>query len=151
MAYKVSRGARNERDGSHPAVLYNSTQHAREWIATEVERRLFKYFLDHKGDTDIKKLLGDREVWFVPVVNPDGYDYTFANKGSRLWRKNLRDVNGGGFSQDADGVDTNRNWPTNWNFDLEGASDDPSNETFHGASAGSEPEVQAMRGLEKRI
>ena len=87
----------------------------------------------------------------MPVVNPDGYDYTFVNKGSRLWRKNLRDVNGGGFSQDADGVDTNRNWPTNWNYDLEGASDDPSNETYHGASPGSEPEVQAMRGLEKRI
>ena len=44
----------------------------------------------------IKQLLQTRELWFVPVVNPDGYDYTFVDKGTRLWRKNLRDVNGGG-------------------------------------------------------
>ena len=37
------KDARGERDGGRPAVLYDSTQHAREWIATEVERRLFKY------------------------------------------------------------------------------------------------------------
>ena len=151
MAYKVTRNARSERDGSRPATLYNSTQHAREWIATEVERRLFTYFLDHKGDADISTLLRDRELWFVPVVNPDGYDYTFVDKGTRLWRKNLRDVNGGGFSQDIDGVDPNRNWPTNWNYDLEGASDNSSTETYHGSGPASEPEVQAMRGLERRI
>jgi Zinc carboxypeptidase/Immune inhibitor A peptidase M6 len=151
MAYKVSQNARHERDGSDPAVLYNSTQHAREWIATEVERRLFTYVVAHKGDKDIKKLLGSREVWFVPVVNVDGYDYTFVNKGSRLWRKNLRDVNGGGFSQDIDGVDPNRNWPTKWNYDQEGASADSANETYHGSGPASEPEVQAMRGLEKRL
>jgi Zinc carboxypeptidase/Immune inhibitor A peptidase M6 len=151
MAYKVTNDARHERDGSRAATLYNSTQHAREWIATEVERRLFKYVLDHKGDSDIKQLLRDRELWFVPVVNVDGYDYTFVEKGSRLWRKNLRDVNGGGFSQDIDGVDPNRNWPTNWNYDLEGASADSSTETYHGSGPASEPEVQAMRNLERRI
>ncbi len=86
---------------------------------------------------------GKNELWFVPVVNPDGYDYTFVDKGTRLWRKNLRDLDGGGFSQDTDGVDTNRNWPTNWNFDLEGSSDDPTNETYHGTGPASEPEVQA--------
>ena len=48
-------------------------------------------------------------------------------------------------------MDTNRNWPTNWNFDLEGASADPANETYHGTGPASEPEVQAMRGLERRI
>ena len=154
MAYKVTKDARRERDGKRPAVLFNSTQHAREWIATEVERRLFTYMVankNQKGGAEIKKLLSKNELWFVPVVNVDGYDYTFVDKGTRLWRKNLRDVDGGGFSQDTDGVDTNRNWPTNWNFDLEGASADPSNETFHGAGPASEPEVQAMRGLENRI
>jgi hypothetical protein len=154
MAYKVTKDARSERDGDKPAVLYNSTQHAREWIATEVERRLFTYMVNNKnqkGGAEIKKLLAQNELWFVPVVNVDGYDYTFVNKGTRLWRKNLRDVDGGGFSQDSDGVDPNRNWPTNWNFDLEGSSGDPANETYHGAGPGSEPEVQAMRGLERRI
>jgi hypothetical protein len=154
MAYKVTDDARDERDGDRPAVLYDSTQHAREWIATEVERRLFQYMLANKkqkGGADIKQLLKKTELWFIPVVNVDGYDYTFVDKSTRLWRKNLRDLNGGGFSQDADGVDTNRNFPTKWNYDQEGASSDPSNETFHGTGPGSEPEVQAVRSLEKRV
>ena len=106
MAYKVTQGAKEIPDGSRPAVLYNAVQHAREWIAAETERRLFQYILDHskdKGDEAIKRLLQTRELWFVPIVNPDGYDYTFVDKGTRLWRKNLRDVNGGGFTQDVDG------------------------------------------------
>ena len=154
MAYKVTKDARSERDGDRPAVLYDATQHAREWISTEVERRLFTYMVSNKnqkGGADIKQLLKKNELWFIPVVNVDGYDYTFVNKGTRLWRKNLRDVNGGGFSQDADGVDTNRNFPGHWNYDLEGASADPANETFHGSGPASEPEVKAVRSLESRI
>ena len=65
-----------------------------------------------KGGASIKQLLKKNELWFIPVVNVDGYDYTFVDKGSRLWRKNLRDNDGGGFSQATDGVDTNRNFPT---------------------------------------
>jgi hypothetical protein len=154
MAYKVTADARDERDGDRPAVLYDATQHAREWISTEIERRLFTYMVNNKkqkGGADIKQLLKKNELWFIPVVNVDGYDYTFVDKGSRLWRKNLRDVDGGGFSQDHDGVDTNRNFPTKWNYDQEGASADPANETYHGSGPASEPEVQAVRGLERRI
>jgi hypothetical protein len=151
MAYKVTDDARRERDGRRPAVLYDSTQHAREWIATEVERRLFSYFLTNRNNREIKRILNTRELWFVPVVNVDGYDYTFGSPATRLWRKNLRDNDGDGAIGDGDGVDTNRNFPYKWNWDLEGAADDPADETFHGASAGSEPEVKAMRSLESRI
>src|SRR3954447_25542985 len=151
LAYKVTKDARKLRDGRRPAALYDSTQHAREWIATETERRLFQWFLTNSSQRDVARLLKTRELWFVPVVNPDGYDYTFQNAETRLWRKNLRDNNGDGVIADGDGVDTNRNSPYKWNWDLEGASDDPFDETFHGPSAGSEPEVRAMRGLESRI
>jgi hypothetical protein len=151
VAYKVTKSANTVADGSRPAVLYDSTQHAREWIATEVERRLFNYFVTHRNDAQIKNILATRELWFVPVVNPDGYDYTFTSAQTRLWRKNLRDNNGDGQIAVGDGVDPNRNFPDKWNWDLEGASDDPSDETYHGPSAGSEPEVQAIRGLEARI
>jgi hypothetical protein len=151
LAYKVTKDARKLRDGRRPAALYDSTQHAREWIATETERRLFQWFLANSSQRDVARLLKTRELWFVPVANPDGYDYTFQNAETRLWRKNLRDNNGDGVIADGDGVDTNRNFPYKWNWDLEGASDDPFDETFHGPSAGSEPEVRAMRGLESRI
>ena len=127
-------------------MLYDSTQHAREWIATEVERRLFNYVAQRTRATRRSaRSCTARELWFVPVANPDGYDYTFVSPATRLWRKNLRDNDGNGTIAPGDGVDTNRNFPVKWNYDLEGASDDPADETFHGASGGSEPEVQAMR------
>jgi hypothetical protein len=151
-AYKITEGARYARDGAKPVTLFESTQHAREWISAEVNRRLFAWFIDHRRDRDIKRLLRGNEVWFIPMMNPDGYDYTFTAKGTRLWRKNLRDVNGDGVIDPAhDGVDPNRNWPEKWNFDLEGASDDPSTETYHGSGPASEPEVQASRNLHRRL
>jgi hypothetical protein len=148
VAYRVT----NER--SHKAkntVLYDAVQHAREWIAAETERRLFAYVLEHKRDKDFRRLLRNTELWFVPIVNPDGYDYTFQSKATRLWRKNLHDNDGDGAITNVDGVDTNRNWPTRWNYDLEGSSADLSNETYHGAGPASEPEVAALRGLERRL
>src|SRR5207244_877521 len=36
IAVKLTQGAREVPDASRPAVLYSSTQHAREWISTEV-------------------------------------------------------------------------------------------------------------------
>jgi hypothetical protein len=154
VAYKVTKNARNEKDGSRPAVIYNATQHAREWISAEVERRLFEYVVENKdqtGGNEIKKLLARNELWFVPITNPDGYDYTFTAPATRFWRKNLHDNNGDGAITNVDGVDPNRNWPTKWNYDLEGASAIPSSETFHGTGPASEPEVRALRGLIKRI
>ena len=42
IALKLTQGARGIADGTRPAVLYSSTQHAREWISTEVNRRLLE-------------------------------------------------------------------------------------------------------------
>ena len=96
LAVKLTGGARTHKDGARPATLYSSTQHAREWIATEVNRRLMNWYVDHwnAGDPAVKKLLRTTELWFVLVANPDGYQYTFD--AERLWRKNLRDNNGDG-------------------------------------------------------
>ena len=46
LALKVTQGARGQRDGSRPAVLFSATQHAREWIATEIDRRLMYHYVD---------------------------------------------------------------------------------------------------------
>ena len=94
--------------------------------------------------------MNTRELWFMPVSNPDGYDFTFT-PGNRLWRKNLRDNNGDGQITIGDGVDPNRNFATQWNYDKEGSSDDPASDTYRGPSPGSEPETKAMDGLQRRI
>jgi hypothetical protein len=151
QAVKVTRGARSEGDGRRPAVLYAGAQHAREWITPEMNRRLMHYVIDGYGtDPRLTRLLNTTELWFLPVANPDGYDFTFT-EGNRLWRKNLRDVNGDGRITAGDGVDPNRNYPEKWGYDNEGSSNDPSNETYRGTGPASEPETQALDRLFKRI
>ena len=151
LALKVTQSANDVADGTRPAVLYSATQHAREWISTEVDRRLLHYYIDkwRANDKSIKRLLKDTELWFVVVANPDGYQYTFDN--TRLWRKNLRDNNGDGQITGVDGVDPNRNFNEHFNYDGEGSSSMTSSDTYRGPFAASEPETKAMQGLLDRV
>jgi len=153
IALKLTQGARGVADGSRPAVLYSATQHAREWIAGEVDRRLLDYYIARwrANDKQIKNLLKTTELWFVPVANPDGYQYTFQSPGTRLWRKTLRDNNGNGTTEVGDGVDPNRNWPAHFDYDREGSSSVFSSDTYRGPFAQSEPETRALKGLLDRI
>ncbi|MEU1512614.1 M14 family zinc carboxypeptidase [Streptomyces sp. NPDC005811] len=152
LALKLTKDAKKAKDGSKPSVLYMSNQHAREWITPEMTRRLMHYYLDnYKTDRRIRKIVDSTELWFVLSANPDGYDYTFQNTDNRLWRKNLRDVNGDGVISTGDGVDLNRNFPYKWGYDDEGSSPNPTSQTYRGASAGSEPETKALDAFEKRI
>ncbi|EST22564.1 M14 family metallopeptidase [Streptomyces roseochromogenus] len=152
LALKLTKNARKSDDGSKPSVLYLSNQHAREWITPEMTRRLMHYYLDHyRNDSRIRKVVDSTELWFVISANPDGYDYTFKNSGTRLWRKNLRDVNGDGVIGTGDGVDLNRNFPYKWGYDDEGSSPNPTSETYRGASPASEPETRALDAFEKRV
>ena len=147
LAVRVTADADNVADGSRPAVLYAATQHAREWITPEMTRRLMHYVLDNYGtDAEITDLVDTTELWFLPVANPDGYDFTFT-EGNRLWRKNLRDNNGDGDITVGDGVDLNRNFAVKWGYDNEGSSPDPSSDTYRGPGPNSEPETQALDGL----
>jgi hypothetical protein len=151
IAVKLTQGAKGTPDGQRPAVLYSSTQHAREWISTEVNRRLMNHYIDRwrANDREVRKLFQSTELWFILVSNPDGYQYTFEHE--RLWRKNLRDNNGDRMTQVGDGVDPNRNFPNHWGYDEEGSSSIQSSDTYRGPAAGSEPETQAMVGLLDRI
>ena len=166
-AMKVTKNATRRRDGSRPAVLYSAVQHAREWLAGETARRTLRLFLDNYGrrgvaiGTDdepvegvsareLTRLVDTRELWFVLIANPDGYDYTFTPE-NRLWRKNLRDNNGDGQVTAVDGVDLNRNFPTRWNYDDEGSNTELSSETYRGTEAASEPETQALLSLTDRV
>ncbi|MFI6566586.1 M14 family zinc carboxypeptidase [Streptomyces sp. NPDC050534] len=152
LALKLTKDAKKAKDGSRPSVLYMSNQHAREWITPEMTRRLMHYYLDHyKTDKRVRKIVDSTELWFVISANPDGYDYTFKSDDTRLWRKNLRDVNGDGVISTGDGVDLNRNFAYKWGYDDEGSSPNPTSETYRGASPGSEPETKALDAFEKRI
>ncbi|MFI8765956.1 M14 family zinc carboxypeptidase [Streptomyces sp. R-07] len=152
LALKLTKGAPRAKDGSKPATLYMSNQHAREWITPEMTRRLMHYYLDHYGkDERITRIVDSTELWFVLSANPDGYDYTHADPDHRQWRKNLRDNDGDGKIGPADGVDLNRNFAYKWGYDNEGSSPDPTDETFRGKGPMSEPETRALDAFQKRI
>ncbi len=163
---KVTANARHTPDNTRPAVLYSSNNHAREWIAAEVERRLMRWIIEHKNDAKIAELLSRTELWFMPIQNPDGYDHTFTcgsgptnrlcgagePESNRFWRKTLRDNNADGiFGNAGDGVDPNRNYPAKRGIDEEGATNDPNGQTYRGPYALSEPENLAFDRLLRRI
>lgn len=152
LALKLSKGAAKSADGSKPATLYMSNQHAREWITPEMTRRLMHYYLANYGkDPRVTKIVNSSELWFVLSANPDGYDYSFTGTQQRQWRKNLRDNNGDGAVNTGDGVDLNRNFTYKWGYDNEGSSPDPFDETFRGTGPASEPETKAIDRFQKRI
>ncbi|MFC9706018.1 M14 family zinc carboxypeptidase [Streptomyces sp. NPDC056943] len=152
LALKVSKGAARVKDGSKPATLYLSNQHAREWITPEMTRRLLHHYLDGYGkDERITRIVDSTELWFVLSANPDGYDFTHADPENRQWRKNLRDNDGDGRIASGDGVDLNRNFAYKWGYDNEGSSPDPADETFRGTGPMSEPETKALDAFQKRI
>ena len=126
-------------DENEPGALFMGGQHAREWIGIEVPLYIAKYLTgNYDIDENIKWLVDNSDIWIVPLVNPDGYEFSRTN--SRSWRKNRRDNGDGSF-----GVDLNRNWGYMWGGT--GSSGDPSNSGYRGPSAFSEPETQAMRDL----
>ncbi|WP_167000590.1 M14 family metallopeptidase [Mumia sp. ZJ430] len=151
LAVKVGKNASKTKDGSKPAVLYGAAQHAREWITPEMVQRLMHHMLDQYGkDRRITKILDTTELWFLPVQNPDGYDFTFT-EGNREWRKTVRDNNGDGQVTVGDGVDMNRNFPFKWGYDNEGSSPQPFSDTYRGPEPASEPETQATVGLVDKV
>ncbi len=118
---------------ARPNVLFMGTHHAREWVSTEVAMRLIRWLADSLPPA----LLTSRDIWVIPVENPDGYQYTFT--ASRLWRKNRRLNTDGTF-----GVDPNRNYPAFWGVDDVGSSPVPSTEIYRGPGPASEPETRAI-------
>ena len=122
-----------------PAVLFNGTQHAREWIAAMVPVFIAETLaVDYASDPVVGDLLDAVDVYVVPVVNPDGYEYSHTT--DRFWRKN-RSNNAGSSCR---GVDLNRNWDKDWNGS-ESTSNSPCSSVFVGSEAFSEPETSALR------
>ncbi len=134
----------------------------------------------NKNDPKIRELIQTRELWFLPIQNPDGYDYTFTcgvgistrsgeepRQGLRLPQApdtQTRRSTASGARRCAtttptastatagqDGVDPNRNYPAKRGIDEEGASNSIGSETYRGPYALSEPENLAVDRLQRRV
>ncbi|MFM7681767.1 MAG: M14 family zinc carboxypeptidase, partial [Bacteroidota bacterium] len=133
----------NTNEAGEPKVLYTAIHHAREPMSLMETIFYMWYLLENYGTNDeVTYLVNNTQMYFVPCINPDGYVYneTTNPNGGGMWRKNRRNNGNGTY-----GVDLNRNYSYGWG--TTGTSSTPSNDTYCGPSAFSEPETQAMRWL----
>lgn len=138
---KVSANA--DVDENEPEILMHSLIHAREPASMMSTMRMVEFLLTNYGtDPVVTDLLDNREIWYVPVFNPDGYEYnrTIRPGGGGLWRKNRRFISGSTY-----GIDLNRNFGFQWGYDSRGSSGSPSSNTYRGTGAFSEPETANAR------
>ncbi len=142
---KLSDNVMQEEIGE-PKVLYTALHHARE--PNGLSQMIFYvwYLLENYGsDPTVTKIVNQTQLYFVPCVNPDGYQQNQVTNpaGGGLWRKNMwKDEEG-----KLKGVDLNRNYGHYWGYDDVGSSNNPNSQTFRGKSGFSEPETRSLRNL----
>jgi len=114
-----------------PEILFVGLHHAREWISYEVPLSIAEFIVNNKdSNTFLHNILNNAALWFVPMLNPDGYLYSWEE--NRMWRYNRR-IN----PDSTIGVDLNRNYDSSWiKVDY-----------VHGEKPFSEPETTAIKNL----
>jgi len=121
---------------SKPIVFVLCGSHAREWLGIAAcQYVLRRMMFDQAYDKDISDVLNDYDVVMVPLLNPDGYEFT---KKSRMWRKSRSQTS----DERCRGVDINRNFNYRWGGG--GSSPDPCEEIYCGPKPFSESESLAL-------
>jgi carboxypeptidase T len=127
-----------------PEVLYTALTHAREPAGMMSVIYYMWWLLGEYGtDPTATYLVNNRQIWFIPVVNVDGYAYNESTNpsGGGFWRKNRRNNGNGTY-----GIDLNRNYGPDymWNAPNGGSSTTPGSDTYRGPTPFSEPETQTI-------
>jgi carboxypeptidase T len=132
-----------------PQVFYFAMQHACEPQGMMTVLYFMWYLAEHYGiDPEVTYLLQHRDLWFVPIVNVDGYEANRRNNpsGGGGRRKSMHGVS---YDWQPYGVDLNRNWDAEWGYDNVGSSSNPADDTYRGTGPFSEPETQVLRDFFK--
>jgi hypothetical protein len=130
-------------DEAEPEVLYTALHHAREPNSLSQMVFYLWYLLEnYDSDPEVKYLVDNTAMYFIPCINPDGYIHNenLDPNGGGLWRKNKYSENG-----QLIGVDLNRNYGYEWGIDDNGSSPNPNSNVYRGTAPFSEPENQAVR------
>jgi carboxypeptidase T len=131
-----------EQRASEHKLLFMGCHHAREWVSVEVPYLLAEHLVNNADQPPVRQWLQRGEIWVAPMVNPDGHEFSRSPE-TRLWRKNRRTNFDGSI-----GVDPNRNYGYMWGtLNINTSSHVPSDETYVGPRAFSEPETRAVRNL----
>ena len=124
-------------------MLVTALHHAREPGSVSATVFYLWYLLEnYSTNPQVKSIIDNTELYFVPCVNPDGYLFNITSTpgGGGLWRKNMRDNLDGTM-----GIDLNRNYGYQWGYDDVGSSPFTGDDTYRGPAAFSEPETQAIK------
>ncbi|XP_078487293.1 carboxypeptidase B-like [Ciona intestinalis] len=122
-----------------PIFLIDCGVHAREWIAPAFCQFFVHELLTlYETDAQVKTMMDELTWVIVPLLNVDGYEYTWSD--DRMWRKTRSN-----YGTACYGVDANRNFDINWSG--EGASTNPCSNTYCGPSIESEPVVKALSDI----
>ncbi len=142
--YAIRMGNTDKQDNEMKGCVYfDAAHHSREPMSVESILYFMWWVLENAdSSTSINYLLNNRVMYFVPMVNPDGYVFNETNdpNGGGMWRKNRRPID------DCFGVDLNRNYSYGWGLNP-GSSDNPCSDLYRGPEPFSEPETQATRAL----
>ena len=139
---KISDNPNTNED--EPEILYTAIHHAREPGSLQQLIFYMWYILEnYESDQEIRDIVDNTELYFIPCVNPDGYIYneTIEPEGGGMWRKN---------KFNSHGVDNNRNYsyidPNGDEvWDTAGTSNNTGNDTYPGTEPFSEAENRAIR------
>ncbi|KAJ8253011.1 hypothetical protein GJAV_G00208150 [Gymnothorax javanicus] len=115
--------------------------HASEWIAPAFCQWFVKEILQtYKTDERLNLMLKNMDIYVTPVLNVDGYMYSWINESTRLWSKSRSKPAEVGC--DCYGTDLNCNFNANWG--AVGTSRDCCSDTYCGPKALSEVEAMAV-------
>jgi carboxypeptidase T len=128
-------------DEDEPEVFFHGLTHAREHLTVEMNLYLVRLLTeDYATDARIKKIVNGREIWIVPMINPDGGEYDISGGTFHFWRKNRQPTPG----TTKIGTDINRNFGFKWGC-CGGSSGKPGNDMYRGPEPWSTPEARAYR------
>ncbi len=135
-------------DEAEPEVLYTAIHHAREPEAMQQLVYYMWYMLENYATSaEVQGILDNTELYFIPMINPDGYQHNVDNdpNGGGMHRKNKRNV-----GSSNPGVDNNRNYDYidgsgNSIWGTSGVSSDPNSDVYPGTGPFTEPENQAIK------
>lgn len=152
------------------SVLFNGGIHAREWQSPEVVTGVMELLADKSDDDHLYQyLIENMNIALIPVLNIDGFlqtqrfptqnfldsDINFPEitpRDGRMRRKNMRNTDTV-LSTTSDhllGIDLNRNNPP-FHASSNRSSNNPASLVYHGTSAFSEPETQALANAPNQL
>ena len=134
-----------------PGALFVGAHHAREWISFEVPIAILETLVyGYEVDTRITWLVDNRDIWIVPMINPDGV--AFMQETGTNWRKNRQPWRGDPIwgAPRPIGVDLNRNYGYMWGAPNIATTQNPFSDTYRGPEPFSERETRAIRDLAAR-